>query len=115
MSASLCNVPSDEMVEFARLYLHSNIPHSATCAIGQSLKRIQHDWQTNFPTAKPIKLVVSWSDKTRHKGTIYKASNFEWLKTSKAAKHGSTENSKRGVRQSHDDYNHDKDCWIYWL
>src|SRR5450631_1277203 len=26
-------VPSDELIEFARLYLHHNIPHSASCAI----------------------------------------------------------------------------------
>ena len=115
MSAPICGVPSDEVLEFARLYLHQNIQHSATCAIGKSLRRIRRDWHTLFPDAKPVRLVVSWSDTTRHKGTVYKAANFEWLKRSPAQRHGNSPDSKRGARESHDDYSHEKDCWVYWL
>lgn len=115
MSASIENVPSDEVLEFARLYLHSNIPHSASCAIGKSLQRIKKDWMTLFPDAKTVKLIVSWSDTTRHQGTIYKAANFQWLRRSPGATHGNAATSKRGKRDKHDDYKNDKDCWIYWL
>ena len=115
MSAPLEGVPSDELLEFARLYLASNIPHSASCAIGKSLRLITTDWALRFPDAKPVKLVVSWSDTTSLTGTIYKAANFQWLRRSPAAHHGNASTSKRGARKSHDDYNHDKDCWIYWL
>lgn len=115
MSAPLLGVPSDELVEFARMYLHQNIPHSATCAIGKSLKRIKRDWALLFPDAKPIKLVVSWSDSVFHKGTIYKAANFRWVKRTTAKIHGNKSGSKRGGRVQHDDYNNDKDCWVYWL
>jgi len=113
MSAPLDGVPSDELLEFARLYLHSNIPHTATCAIGQSLKRIRRDWSRLFPDAKPVRMVVSWSDTTRHTGTIYKAANFRWLRRCLGQNHGNAATSKRGARTKHNDYVHDKDCWVY--
>jgi hypothetical protein len=115
MSAPLCGVPSDELLEFARLYLHQNIPHSASCAVGKSLKRIRQDWLQEYPDAKPPRLVVSWSDTEYHKGTIYKASNFQFLRQTKGGGAGNTANSKRGARKPHADYDHIKDCWIYWL
>lgn len=113
MSAELCGVPSDELLEFARLYLHSNIPHTASCAIGKTLKRVREDWKNAFPDAKPIKLIVSWSDTELHSGTVYKASNFKWLRKSIGAPHGNASTSKRGARVKHGDYKHDKDCWVY--
>lgn len=113
---TICGVPPGEAVEFARLYLHKNIPHSATCAIGQSLKRIVRDWMQESPKANPPRLVVSWSDTTRHKGTIYKAANFEWLKKSMGgAAGGKTPRTNGRTTIKHDDYKHEKDCWIYWL
>jgi hypothetical protein len=115
MSAPLCGVPSDELLEFARLYLHQNIPHSASCAVGKSLRRIQADWMREYPEAKPPRLVVSWSDTEYHKGTIYKASNFDWLRRSRGTPPGNAATSRRGKREKHSDYTHDKDCWIYWL
>ena len=115
MSADLDGVPSDEMLEFARLYLFSNIPHTATCAIGKVMKRVKQDWLLLFPDAKTPRLVVSWSDTEYHKGTIYKAANFVWLKRTKGQPHGNRADSKRGCRVQHGDYSHDKDCWIYRL
>jgi hypothetical protein len=115
MSLPIAGVPSDELLEFARLYLHQNIPHSATCAIGKSLKRIQRDWMREFPDAKLPRLIVSWSDTTRHKGTIYKAANFEWLRKTKGYQNWNTKNSKRGNRKKYDDIINIKDCWIYRL
>ena len=118
MTASIHGVPSDEIIEFARLFLAQNIPHSATCAIGQSLKRIVADWMREFPDAKTPRLVVSWSDKEYHRGTIYKAANFEWLKVTHGDHRKGPRNQatcKRGFRAQHPDLAHDKDCWIYWL
>ena len=114
-SAPIAGVPSDELLEFARLFLYQNIPHTASCAIGQSIRRIVRYWISEFPDAKTPRLIVSWSDTTRHAGTVYKASNFEWLRRSKGAVPGNTENSKRGLRIKHSDYGNDKDCWIYRL
>lgn len=115
MSAPIDGVPSDQLLEFARLFLASNIPHTATCAIGKTIKRVRSDWMRLFPDAKPPQLVVSWSDTEYHKGTIYKAANFRWLKRTKGQPHGNKSGSKRGERTGHTDYNHDKDCWIYRL
>lgn len=115
MSAPLFEVPADELIEFARMYLHQNIPHTATCAIGKVLKRIRSDWLTLFPDSKVPRLVVSWSDTTFHKGTIYKASNFVWFRRKKGMPPGNKITSKRGVRTKHVDYTHEKDCWIYGL
>lgn len=115
MNTPLAGVPSDELIEFARMFLKSNIPHTATCAIGKVLKRVRSDWMILFPESKTPRLVVSWSDTEYHKGTIYKASNFIWLKRSHGQAPGNKSGSKRGERAKHGDYTHDKDCWIYWL
>ncbi len=115
-SADINGVPSDEVIEFARLYLHSNIPHTATCAIGKTLKRVVADWMRLYPDAKTPRLAVSWSDTEYHKGTIYKAANFVWLKKSiGGAAGGMTPGKKNRVRTKHGDYSHLKDCWIYAL
>lgn len=117
ISVPLHDVPSDQILEFARLYLHQNIPHSATCAIGKSLRRVRTDWVRLFPDAKEPRLVVSWSDTTRHKGTIYKAANFIHDATSQPVKHPGPRigKFKREVHQVHGDYGNAKDRWIYWL
>ena len=115
MSAEVAGIPSDEMIEFARMYLHQNIPHSATCAIGKTLKRVQQDWMTYFPDSKVPRLVISWSDTVYHKGTIYKAANFQHYRRRKGAPPGNKESSKRGKREQHTDYSHEKDSWIYRL
>lgn len=116
MSAALDGVPSDELLEFARLFLMKNIPHTASCAIGKTLRRVRQDWSMMFPDAKTPRLVVSWSDTEYHSGTVYKASNFVWFRLSKGDNRKTPRNSestKRGLRQQQGDYSHDKDCWIY--
>lgn len=113
MSVDLEGVPSDELLEFARLFLYSNIPHTASCAIGKTVKRVRADWLRLYPDAKMPRLIVSWSDTEYHKGTIYKDANFRWIRRSKGAPHGNKAESKRGARTQHGDYSHDKDCWIY--
>ena len=119
MSRPLFDVPSDELVEFARMFLYQNIPHTATCAIGKTLKRVKADWMLLFPDSKEPRLVVSWSDTVFHKGTIYKAANFTWFKRTSGAPWGKQQkengSSKRGDRTRHGDYSHEKDCWLYGL
>jgi hypothetical protein len=116
MSAPLDGVPADELLEFARLFLQSNIPHTATCAIGKTIKRVAADWARLYPDAKPLRLVVSWSDTEYHKGTIYKAANFRWLRKSPGGTAGGmTPGNHNRIRTKHTDYGHMKDCWIYRL
>ncbi len=112
MIGSIDGIPTDEVIEFARLYLASNIPHTATCAIGKTIKRVRSDWIRLFPNAKPPQLVVSWSDTEYHKGTIYKAANFTHLHKSKPTQKGNGAWPRAVIRS---DYEHIKDCWIYKL
>lgn len=115
-SKSIDGVIPGEVLEFARLYLHSNVPHTASCAVGQTLRRIRRDWQQAWPDAPPIRMVVSWSDRTRHVGTIYKAANFQWLKVSKGDHRSAVRKpcpSRYGLRKLHPTLGNDKDCWIY--
>lgn len=107
---SIAGISTLEIIEFARLYLAQNIPHSATCAIGKSLKRIRADWARAFPSAPLPLAVVSWSDTTYHKGTIYKAANFEFLHRSKPTQKGKGAWPRSVIRS---DFEHTKDCWIY--
>lgn len=118
LNGQIAGVPVQNCIEFARLVLLHNIPHAASCAIGRSLRRIRQDWLERYPTAPLPKLVVSWSDATMHQGTIYKASNFTWLRRTcydsrKADRN--TANAKRGYHRRTDDNRHPKDCWIYHL
>jgi len=99
MSASLLGVPSDELVEFARMFLASNAPLEATCAISKTLRPLPRMWAQLFPEAKALRLAVSWSDTEYHDGTVYRAANFVWVRRTKGVPHG--------------DYRHDKDCWVY--
>ena len=107
---SIAGTPTTHVIEFARLFLFQNIPHSATCAIGKSLRRIRDDWARAFPTAPIPQMIVSWSDTTYHKGTIYKAANFEFLHRSKPTQKGKGAWPRSVVRA---DFEHTKDCWIY--
>ena len=112
----IANIPIDEVLEFARLWLRSNIPNSASCAIGKSLRRIKNDWMTSYPDSKEPRLVVSWSDTTRHKGTIYKAANFRLDGSAKVRprRHlGSV--ADWATRKQNADAYHIKERWVYWL
>ncbi len=114
--ADFAGVANAEILEFARLYLHSNIPHSATCAIGKTLKCVVTDWTRLYPDASIPRLVVSWSDTEYHKGTIYKAANFVWLKRSAAhAWKNEHRANTYGLRRCYPEAMHVKDCWIYTL
>lgn len=113
LSVPLDGVPSDQLLEFARLFLLQNIPHTASCAIGKTLRRVRSDWSLMFPAAKEPLMVVSWSDTEYHAGTVYKASNFRWLRRTRGQPPGNSATSKRGQRVAHGDYSHDKDCWVY--
>ena len=49
----------------------------ASCAMGKSIKRVKTDWYMKYPNLPKIDAIISWSDDKRHKGTIYKSSNFQ--------------------------------------
>jgi len=57
---SIAGTPTTDVIEFARLFLAQNIPHSATCAIGKTLRRIRADWAQRFTSAQVPQIVMSW-------------------------------------------------------
>jgi hypothetical protein len=69
----------------AHLYLITNntrflilpsvrVPHLATWAFGQVLRRLSADWQRKY--GHPIMMVETFVDRTRFAGTCYKAGNW---------------------------------------
>ncbi len=106
-----------EMLELARMYLFNHIPHLASCAIGKALRRIKEDWSKKYPHHPTPKLIVSWSDNTRHEGTIYKASNFTKDGDTKGGRNGRIYRRKKTSHQGKNrkDFKHSKTRWIYFL
>lgn len=102
-----------EMLEFARMYLFKNLPHLATCSIGKALRRIKFDWSDKYSDKPLPRLIVSWSDNTRHVGTIYKASNFIEDAQTRGGRNGRLYGQRPQVNRP--DFKHAKTRWIYWL
>jgi len=109
------NVPIDgvepmKLLELARLWIHPSVQnlsyedrngksHSlsvASCAMGKSLRRIKKDWYMKYPNLPEIDAIISWSDDIRHKGTIYKSSNFKDTGKSGGNLHGTGTRRKGG-------------------
>lgn len=113
-TSKICGVGPGEVIEFARMFLYRNVPHTASCAIGKSLRRVRRDWMKMYPDAPVPRLVVAWSDQVYHKGTIYKAANFthDGVAVGRSNRH---KGDCWGPRKKYNDYEHKKDRWIYWL
>ena len=45
--------------------------------MGKSIKRVKTDWYMKYQNLPKIDAIISWSDDKRHKGMIYKSSNFK--------------------------------------
>ena len=79
------------LLELARIWIHPSVQglnyedrngksHSlsvASCAVGNSLKRVREDWKMKYPNLPRIDSVISWSDDEHHDVIIYKSSIFK--------------------------------------
>ena len=88
----------DDVIELRRLCCVDDTPRNAeSFLIGRSLKKLAEDWTG--------KVVVSYADaEFGHAGTIYKASNFEYLGHQKGAKvivHGDKTYHDKAIRTKH--------------
>ncbi len=111
---------SNEMLEFARLYLINNVKGLAVYSIAASLRLVRKDWIAAFPAAPQPRIVVSWHDTVRHQGTVYKAANFVFFKLTKPRKRGPMRYAKetaqfKGTRGYTQDDAHVKGTWLYPL
>ena len=127
------NVPIDgiepmKLLELARLWIHPSVQnlfykdrngksHSlpvASCAMGKSLRRIKKDWEDKYPTLPEVDAIVSWSDDVRHKGTIYRSSNFKETGKSGGNLHGTgTKRKDGGYYRLNKDFRHIKTRFLY--
>jgi hypothetical protein len=60
------------IVELARVWFEHNPKNIGSCAIRLALRRIQTDW----PGTEAI---ISWCDRTRFDGALYKATGFQFM------------------------------------
>lgn len=117
MRTGYFGLSSNQMLEFARLYLVENIGGLAVWAIAQTLRRVAKDWNQRFGEAPAPQIVVSWHDTVRHHGTVYKASNFRFYKLTKPRKRGPSKYGANfaGARTYTQDDAHIKGTWVYPL
>ncbi len=115
------------LLELARLWIHPSVQnqtykdkngrtHSlsvASCAMGKSLKRVKEDWYMKYPNLPKIDAVISWSDDKRHKGTIYKSSNFIETGKSGGNSHGNGKRRDSGNYIPHKDFRNVKTRFLY--
>jgi len=117
-----------KLLELARLWINPSVQnltyedrngksHSlpvASCAMGKSLRRIKKDWYMKYPNLPGIDAIVSWSDDIRHKGTIYKSSNFQETGKSGGNLHGTgTKRKDGGYYRLNKDFRHIKTRFLY--
>ena len=115
------------LLELARLWINPSVQnlsyedrngksHSlsvASCAMGKSIKRVKTDWYMKYPNLPKIDAVISWSDDKRHKGTIYKSSNFKVSGKSGGNSHGNGKRKDSGNYIPHKDFRNIKTRFLY--
>jgi len=115
------------LLELARLWIHPSVQnlnyedrngksHSlsiASCAMGKSIKRVKTDWYMKYPNLPKIDAIISWSDDNRHKGTIYKSSNFKVTVKSGGNSHGNGKRKDSGNHLPHKDFRNVKTRFLY--
>ena len=66
-----------------------------------------------YPNLPGIDAIVSWSDDIRHKGTIYKSSNFQETGKSGGNSHGNGKRKDSGNYIPHKDFRNIKTRFLY--
>ena len=126
------NVPIDgiepmRLLELARMWIHPSVQNLsyedrngksrslsvASCAMGKSMRRIKKDWKMKYPSLPEIDAIISWSDDKRHKGTIYKSSNFKVSGKSGGNSHGNGKRKDSGNYLPHKDFKNVKTRFLY--
>lgn len=115
------------ILELARLWLdpavqdvwvrdHRGRPHNlpvASCAIGQSLRRVRQDWAGKYPHLPAIEACVAWSDRYLHEGTIYRATNFTYVGRTRGSQPGRGRRRSGGTHLPHTDYRREKEAYLF--
>lgn len=116
-----------EMLELARMWIDpsfqgqvisdtSGRAHTlpiASMAVSRALAHVRQDWHGKYPHLPEPRAVVAWSDRTRHEGTVYRASNFVHVGTSGGVGHRNNVRLGGGRDQLRSDYLHLKDAFLF--
>lgn len=100
-----------EIVELARFWLSENLHNLGSCAIRKTFREITKDW----PGTRAI---ISWCDRTRFDGALYKAVGFEFMGESRvrsAEPSGKVFGGGRAGREVQADRLNQKDRYLYKL
>ena len=71
---------------------------------GNQSKELKTDWYMKYPNLPKIDAIISWCDDKRHKGTIYKSSNFIVTGKSGGNSHGNGKRKDSGNYLPHKDF-----------
>ena len=127
LSVPLFEVSPMNLLELARMWLSPDVQgkvirdsegkhHAlsvASCAVAESLRRVQKDWYAKYPTLPDVLAIISWADNVHHEGVIYKACNFEEKGQSGGSMHGNRNRPNGGRDQLNADYVHTKTTFLY--
>ncbi|HEX8139331.1 MAG TPA: hypothetical protein VF544_17345 [Pyrinomonadaceae bacterium] len=127
LSVPLFGIPPMNLLELARMWLSPDVQgrlimdsegnhHAlsvASCAVAESLRRVQKDWYAKYPALPDVLAIISWADNVHHEGVIYRACNFEEKGQSGGSMHGNRNRPNGGRDQLNSDYVHTKTTFLY--
>ena len=127
LSVPLFEISPMNLLELARMWLSPDVQgkmirdskgnhHAlsvASCAVAESLRRVQKDWHAKYPNLPDVLAIISWADNVHHEGVIYRACNFEEKGQSGGSMHGNRSRPNGGRDQLNADYVHTKTTFLY--
>jgi hypothetical protein len=116
-----------KLIELARLWVDPEVQqlhvtdqngrrHTSAVAgraVASSLRRVRSDWELKYPHLPDLEACVAWADLQRHKGTVYRATNFEEVGISGGRLPGGWARPNGGMHRHHADYRNKKIAFIY--
>jgi hypothetical protein len=100
-----------ELVEATDGTIHANAV--AGCAVAAALRRVRADWNAKYPNLPKVFACVAWADLSRHRGTVYKATNFEMVGLGGGKRPGRWVRPAGGTHLDHGDYRTPKATYLY--
>jgi hypothetical protein len=91
--------------------MHANAV--AGCAVGAALRQVRADWRQKYPNLPEPLACVAWADLTRHRGTVYRATNFEMVGIGGGKRPGRWFRPTGGTHLDHTDYRNPKATFLF--
>lgn len=107
----ICPEAQGERIEAADGTLHANA--IAGCAVASALRRVRTDWQAKYPNLPEPLACVAWADLSRHRGTVYQATNFDMVGPAGGKSPGRWVRPVGGTHLDHADYRNPKATYLF--